>query len=99
MYCKPRALPRPYFQPCTHQPKYCFYGNNGTWFGDVLRGPGGDPGAVVEVGASGEFANIGDKDSGFWSANLSPFLTRLARIDRAQCPLSIGAILIKNGDV
>ena len=52
---------------------YCFYFYNGTWFGDVLRGPGGDPGAVVEVGASGEFANIGDKHIGFWSANLSPF--------------------------
>ena len=65
----------------------------------MLRGPGGDPGAVVEVGASGEFANIGDKVIGFWSANLSPFLTRLARIDRAQCPLSIGAFTIENGDV
>ena len=65
----------------------------------MLRGPGGDPGAVVEVGAGGEFANIGDKNIGFWSANLSPFLTRLARIDRAQCPLSIGAIFVKNGDV
>ena len=76
-----------------------FFFKNGTWFGDVLRGPGGDPGAVVEVGASGEFANIGDKNIGFWSANLSPFLTRLARIDRAQCPLSIGAFTIENGDV
>ena len=28
----------------------------------------------------------------------SPFLTRLARIDRARCELSIRAILIKNGD-
>ena len=33
----------------------CLYFYNGTWFGDVLRGPGGDPGAVVEVGASGEY--------------------------------------------
>ena len=65
----------------------------------MLRGPGGDPGAAVEVGASGEFANIGDKDIGFWSANLSPFLTRLARIDRAQCPPSIGATFVKYGDV
>ena len=29
----------------------------------------------------------------------TPFLTRLARIDRCECPLSIGVILIKNGDV
>ena len=78
---------------------YCFYLYNGTWFGDVLRGPGGDPGAVVEVGASGEIVNIGDQNIGFWSVNMSPFLTRLARIDRAQCPLSIGAILIANGDM
>ena len=27
----------------------------------------------------------------------APFLTRLARIDRAQCQLSIGATLVKNG--
>ena len=28
----------------------------------------------------------------------TPFLTRLARIDRCECPLSIGAFTIKNGD-
>ena len=28
-----------------------------------------------------------------------PFLTRLAGIDRARYPLSIGATLVKNGDV
>ena len=40
-----------------------FYFYNGTWFGDVLRGPGCDPGAVVEVGASGEIVNIGDQNN------------------------------------
>ena len=29
----------------------------------------------------------------------TPFLTRLARVDRAQCHLSICATLIENGDV
>ena len=29
----------------------------------------------------------------------TPFLTRLARIDRGPCPVSIGATLVKNGDV
>ena len=48
-----------------HALGYSFVFYNGTWFGDVLRGPGGDPGAVVEVGASGEFANIGDKNIGY----------------------------------